>query len=226
MNNEKLINKYEKMKANKKRLTSVDLVLKDLRSLDEPEPLPFKLKDVIKRIKGFDDGTKFQWMYGILKELGSDFGSKIFHEAYQQGRFDEGIEAHYEPEKVKIPQFTADWIEHFKKTSDWDLFQAMDYLFEHTITCEWIETKDNQELFARAWIFGYEVEKEKRYLVKMKGISSLFRHLKYNLLTEKWYMGNDTENEEVKKTHTRKEIEDAGFGWVFDCPGIEIKEVE
>ena len=61
--------------------------------------------------------------------------------------------------------------------------------------------------------------------MKMKGISSLFRHLKYNLLTEKWYMGNDTENEEVKKTHTRKEIEDAGFGWVFDCPGIEIKEV-
>ena len=48
MNNEKLIEKYEKMKANKKRLTSVDLVLKDLRSLDEPEPLPFKLKEDIE----------------------------------------------------------------------------------------------------------------------------------------------------------------------------------
>lgn len=34
-----------------------------------------------------------------------------------------------EPEKVKIPQFVADWIEYFKKTGDWDLFQAMDYLF-------------------------------------------------------------------------------------------------
>ncbi|MDS5353406.1 DUF1642 domain-containing protein, partial [Streptococcus pneumoniae] len=24
----------------------------------------------------------------------------------------------------------------------------------------------------------------------------------------------------------RKELEEAGFGWVFDCPGIEIEEVE
>ena len=34
-----------------------------------------------------------------------------------------------EPKPVKIPQFVADWIEYFKKTGDWDLFQAMDYLF-------------------------------------------------------------------------------------------------
>ena len=25
---------------------------------------------------------------------------------------------------------------------------------------------------------------------------------------------------------TRKQLEDAGFGWVFDCPGVEVKEVE
>ena len=24
---------------------------------------------------------------------------------------------------------------------------------------------------------------------------------------------------------TRKQLEDADFGWVFDCPGIEIEEV-
>ncbi len=34
-----------------------------------------------------------------------------------------------EPEKVKVPQCVADWIDYFKKTGDWDLFQAMDYLF-------------------------------------------------------------------------------------------------
>ena len=139
-----------------------------------------------------------------------------------------------EPQKVVIPQSVADWIEHFKKcsgtlygsTAPYSYYgRAITDDFEGDITevLRWI--RDNSEVYARAWLDGYEVEKEKRYLVKMKGISSLFRHLKYNLLTEKWYMGNDTENEEVKKTHTRKEIEDAGFGWVFDCPGIEIKEV-
>ena len=51
MNIQGLIERYEKFKANQKKMTSVDLVLRDLRSLDEPEPLPFKLKDVVGRIK-------------------------------------------------------------------------------------------------------------------------------------------------------------------------------
>ena len=135
------------------------------------------------------------------------------------------IEQLDEPEKVKVPQFTADWIEHFKKTSDWDLFQAMDYLFEHTITCEWIETKDNQELFARAWIFGYTVEKEKRYLVKMKGIEKEKCYLNYNF-GGVWLFYNQENFYGYRAHHTRKQLEEAGFGWVFDCPGIEVEEVE
>lgn len=129
-----------------------------------------------------------------------------------------------EPEKVKIPQFVANWIEHFKKTGDWDLFQAMDYLFEHTITCEWIETKNNQELFARAWLDGYEVEKEKRYLVKMKGIEKEKCYLNYNF-GGVWLFYNQENFYGYRAHHTRKELEEAGFGWVFNCPGIEIEEV-
>lgn len=129
-----------------------------------------------------------------------------------------------EPEKVKIPQFVANWIEHFKKTGDWDLFQAMDYLFEHTITCEWIETKNNQELFARAWIEGYEVEKEKRYWVKMKGIEKEKCYLNYNF-GGVWLFYNQENFYGYRAHHTRKELEEAGFGWVFNCPGIEIEEV-
>lgn len=140
-----------------------------------------------------------------------------------------------EPEKVKIPQYIADWIEYFKKYSG-SLYGSIapysyyghaitdDFVGDVKKTLGWI--RNNSETYARAWLDGYEVEKEKRYRVEMKGISSLFRYLKYNSLTGKWYMGNDTENEDVKKTHTRKEIEDAGFGWVFDCEGIEIEEVE
>lgn len=38
-------------------------------------------------------------------------------------------------------------------------------------------------------------------------------------------------NEEYYRTivtgdYTRKELEDAGFGWVFDCEGVEVQEVE
>lgn len=127
------------------------------------------------------------------------------------------IEQLDEPEKVKIPQFTADWIEHFKKTSDWDLFQAMDYLFEHTITCEWIETKDNQELFARAWIFGYEVEKEPKYKVKVKNTDDYLNETEVG-----FHFFN---NSEKNKEFTRNELEYSDFAWVLDCPGIELEEV-
>ena len=66
-----------------------------------------------------------------------------------------------EPKKVKVPQFVANWIDYFKKNGDWDLFQAMDYLFGKKEIREWLEYKNNQDLFARAWLDGYEVEKTK-----------------------------------------------------------------
>ena len=88
MNIQGLIERYEKFKASKKKLTSVDLVLKDLRSLDEPEPLPFKLKDVVGRIRGFDPMTQFIWLNVILKELGGGYGSMKYRSDYEQGKFD------------------------------------------------------------------------------------------------------------------------------------------
>lgn len=122
-----------------------------------------------------------------------------------------------ESEKIKIPQFVAEKIEYFKKSGDWDLFQAMDSLFGRRETREWLEYKNNQEKFARAWLDGYEVEKEKRYSVKIRatkhyiakdGIGKIFFSLAY------------------KESFTKKELEEAGFGWVFNCEGVEIEEVE
>ena len=129
-----------------------------------------------------------------------------------------------EPEKVKVKQFVAVWIDYFKKTGDWDLFQAMDYLFGKKEIREWLEDKNNQETFALAWIFGYEVEEEKRYLVKVKGMSEENTYLTFRF-GHMWMLSNFEECEEFRLHHTRKELEDADFGWVFDCPGIEIEEV-
>ena len=41
-----------------------------------------------------------------------------------------------------------------------------------------------------------------------------------------WVFSDNIENEEYRTAHTRKELEEAGFGWVFDCEGIEVEEVE
>lgn len=129
------------------------------------------------------------------------------------------------PQPVKVPQFVAGKIEYFKKTGDWDLFQAMDSLFGRRETREWLEYKNNQEKFARAWLDGYEVEEEKRYTVKIKG-NIKENMLVYGELLERYFFTKSLSLDNAIYSHTRKELEEADFGWVFDCPGIEIEEVE
>ena len=232
MNKEKLINQYEKMKANKKRLTSVDLVLKDLRSLDEPEPLPFKLKDVVGRIRGFDPTTQTRWLNDILKELGSDFGSKMFHEGYQQGNFEgawvgnqlkDADKIQKELNKVLLPSFIDDWIFKCQLLNDFSLRSALDsttihlYAVNGKVVKKWLDNRKNQELFAKAWITGYEAEKEPKYKVKVKNTDDYLNETEIGF----HFFDNDKNN----KTFTRKELEYSDFAWVLDCPGIELVEV-
>lgn len=131
-----------------------------------------------------------------------------------------------EPQPVEVPQFVAEKIEYFKKTGDWDLFQAMDSLFGDKEIREWLEYKNNQETFARAWLDGYEVEKEKRYTVKLKNVRDIFGILNFSKRSKEWRFTDSNTNNHHETKHTRKELEEAGFGWVFSCEGIEIEEVE
>lgn len=131
-----------------------------------------------------------------------------------------------EPQKVTIPQFVADWIEECKN-DDFHLFGAMEGIsFNQKKLDYWFREDDNMELFARAWLDGYEVEQEKRYRVKMKGMDKDFTMLKLDEIKGGWYLGSDTEFSYTKNTHTRKEFEEAGFGEVFNSPLFEVEEVE
>ena len=127
-----------------------------------------------------------------------------------------------EPEKVKIPQFVADWIEE-RRDMGWKLAQMLLQADLNEQYGRWVV--DNQDLFARAWLDGYEVEKEKRYIIKLKGVPDGAKFLKYAKVTQEWYFGMRRHYSDIEVSHTRKELEEAGFGWVFDCEGIEIEEV-
>lgn len=134
-----------------------------------------------------------------------------------------------EPEKVQIPQFVADWIEVCKEHLTSSLYLAMtpSFLKSNNQGIEltlWI--KKNEETFARAWLDGYEFEKEKRYLVKVKGVNGYGRYLNKGLLSKEYFFESKNEIGGCRTKHTRKELEEAGFGWVFDCPGVEVEEVE
>lgn len=128
-----------------------------------------------------------------------------------------------EPEKPVIPQLVAEWIEIYKKQGK-TLYTAMDAVHYSNHPCkDWFES--NQETFAHAWLNGYEVEKEKRYTVKTKG--NLGQYL------GRYYLNNEELTPQFIRTQqndpsyfTKAELERTGFGWVFDCEGVEVQEVE
>lgn len=133
-----------------------------------------------------------------------------------------------EPQKVVIPKFVAECIE-YAQASDWDLedvFQSIANKPDTSEISEWFYTQGNMDVIARAWLDGYKNEKEKRYLVKIKGNVSE-NILVFGLATQVYFFSKDNRNNKYRQTtHTRKELERSGFGWVFNCPGVEVKEVE
>lgn len=89
---------------------------------------------------------------------------------------------------------------------------------------DWLEL-NNVNIFAEAWVNGYKVEKEKRYLVKIKGICGNHETLNREKHSNKWLFSDREENSLYNTKFTRKELEDAGFGEVFNSPLFEVEEV-
>lgn len=138
------------------------------------------------------------------------------------------IEQLDEPKPVKVPQFVADWYE--KKKHDLNHY-IWDYIYnwnhqEESEFKRWMNCSITTfQTLVNMHQFGYEVEKEKRYLVKIKG-NIKENMLVYGELLERYYFTKSFSLNNAIYSHTRKELEEAGFGWVFDCPGIEVEEVE
>lgn len=137
-------------------------------------------------------------------------------------------------EKPVVPQYVADWYEENKDDIETTLFQYIGELVEcydkvsSSKFEDWLMDDDIEALttLVNMHQFGYEVEKEKRYTVRVKGIGGYSKYLNRDTKTQKWLFASKTELERFRAHHTRKELEEAGFGWVFNCEGVEVKEVE
>lgn len=126
-----------------------------------------------------------------------------------------------EQQEVEIPQFIAGFITKQKKLGH-TLSYSIDACMSDGVA-EWYW--DNSEIFVRAWLDGFEVEKENRYTVKMKNLRALFCYLAY-IPDEGYWSLMASEGESIVVKHTRKELEQAGFGEVFNSPLFEVEEVE
>lgn len=132
-----------------------------------------------------------------------------------------------EPQKPVVPQFVADWYEGCKENLEYNIWSYI-YNWETKEECDfknWLDLGRNNPIqtLVNMHQFGYTVEKEKRYFVRLKhaGISNSL--LKRTPKGE-WWFGINFDDDE-SQAHTRKELEKAGFGEVFNSPLFEVEEV-
>nr|DAN73339.1 MAG TPA: Protein of unknown function (DUF1642) [Caudoviricetes sp.] len=135
--------------------------------------------------------------------------------------------------KPVVPQYVADWYEGNKRNLDLNLCGLVYDLAMNSTDCYREEFKPwaegNKKTFITTLVnmhqFGYEVEKEARYIVKFKGVYGDARYLNHEI-DGNWYINSRQETHQFRVAHTRKELEANGFDWVFSCEGVEVKEVE
>ena len=166
---------------------------------------------------------KYKRLEGVWDAPGAETARQIFLQDLDQ--LDE-------PQKVVVPQFVADWYEENK-----DCFEGNLYRFSYNSPSTFDGAKLNE--FERWFLtagtkpfqtlvnmhqFGYEVEKEKRYRISMPKARNYKNHAQ--ILCEKdgkifwcgeWYP--------FRTKFTRKELEEAGFGEVFNSTLFEVEEV-
>lgn len=135
-------------------------------------------------------------------------------------------------EKPVVPKCVADWYEEHKDILNeaiWEYLVNWDDA-DHNDFKRWMyKSYENGAIqtLVNMHQFGYEVEEEKRYTVRVNAILGQY--------LERYYLDNEILTPQFKRTQyaedeapsfTRKELENAGFGWIFSCEGIEVKEVE
>lgn len=149
------------------------------------------------------------------------------------------IEQLDEPEKIVVSEEEAKFLKTFNFRRESDVTKALYYVsrtgFCYYLTdgfdtelkglSEGFRDLENRKRLISAILFGYEVEKEKQYIVKLKNVPDLFGILNFGKHSKEWLFSDSNTNSHHRTAHTREELEEAGFGWVFDCEGIEVEEV-
>lgn len=130
-----------------------------------------------------------------------------------------------------VPQYVADWYEKHKYNLNSEIYYLIRYWEAKKRTSDfykWFDDTKNEAIktLINMHQFGYEVEKEPKYTVRIKGIDGYSKYLNRDTKTQSWLFASETELERFRAHHTRKELESNGFGWVFSCEGVEVKEVE
>lgn len=127
-----------------------------------------------------------------------------------------------EPEKPVVPQFVAEYIEYCKRDKFYALHGAYNNM-DNRLKC-WRFNGNNSELFAKAWLYGYEVEKEKLYTVKFSNedFGKIYIGI-FKAVNKLGISSLPLNDDDVKSWFTEDELKRFKF---WNNPAFEIREVE
>ena len=227
-----------------------DRVLELVKQLDEPgtghaDEAPRYVKNILARLRELPVHDREVWLKAIMGEFEQDFSHAKWREGYEQGKLEgawvgnqlkDADKIRSELNKVQVPQFVAEIIEYYKgqNATLYDALREKNFNKQYN---EWLmNEQDAYNKVARAWLFGYEVEKEKKYEIKLlnRNDGDLYLVNQNANLADKYghfspvvllFTKSTFFSEKCYKL-TKKEVVSNGFGWVFDCEGIEVEEVK
>ena len=135
-------------------------------------------------------------------------------------------------EKITVDPFVAEWYEEHKDNIEFNFWKWFNYKSKDDVENKqfymWLNdcSKNPVETLVKMKLFGYTVKKEKKYSIKLKNVQKGSEAFKFDKDIEKWYFGFSQESSSTRLYHTKGELVNAGFGWMFSCPGVEVEEVE
>ncbi|HAC4234816.1 TPA_asm: DUF1642 domain-containing protein [Listeria monocytogenes] len=181
----------------------------------------------------FKEGDKVQFIenneliIGTIKRVNNDVGwvdLKVSDLSWFFRKLEDVVKVK-EPELIAVPRFAADWIKHCKQR-EYDLACLLEYgnAGIPDEMYEWlISSADNQELLARAWLDGYEVEKEPLYYVQLiQGISGYLNVRNDGMQ----FLNSRGQIAELKTRFTEKEIKAMDKGEAYWLLKEPVEEVE
>lgn len=222
MNKNELIHSIKNINIRSSEIQDTQVVPTDimcdlLEQLDEP--IISDVHVILGRLRQLAIRDRETWLRIIMKEFGECISDSEYNRGYTNGQLD----YIFKDSKQTIPDFIANWI--IRSRDIYSLTQAM--------TCgsievsDWLSNEDNQRKFAMAWFYGYAREdKEQKYLVQIKNTLTDYSFLNYRRSSGKCFFKNKYETENIRTHHTIKELEEMGFGEVFNNPLFEVTDVE
>lgn len=129
----------------------------------------------------------------------------------------------------EVPAYVAEWYEDNKGNLDYNLWNYIKDWDEQEPDkfLSWFNSSSKAfKTIVNMHQFGYKIKKEKKYKVKFKNVQKGSESFKFDTISGKWYFGMTSGSDTVRLYHTKEELIEGGFEWVFSCEGVEVEEVE